>query len=160
MYDAFAHHAWATDVLLETCAALNAEQLATGVPGTYGSIIDTLHHLVDSDRWYLTFFSDAAVPFDEDSATPEEMRTVMAANGKLWMELLETAPDPDRDIAQREDGSVLHSPVGVRLAQVIHHGTDHRSHVCTGLTALGIEPPEIDAWAYARAFGRERFEPE
>jgi uncharacterized damage-inducible protein DinB len=46
----------------------------------------------------------------------------------------------------------------VRLAQVVHHGTDHRSQVSTALTSLGVEPPDIDVWAYAREFGRERLE--
>ena len=36
----------------------------------------------------------------------------------------------------------------------IHHGTDHRSQVCTALTSLGIEPPAIDAWDYAEQGGR------
>lgn len=48
--------------------------------------------------------------------------------------------------------------MGVRLAQVVHHGTDHRSQVCTALTSLGVTPPEIDVWAYAQATGRERAE--
>ena len=39
--------------------------------------------------------------------------------------------------------------MGIRLAQAIHHGTDHRSQVCTALTTLGIEPPAIDVWDYA-----------
>jgi len=44
--------------------------------------------------------------------------------------------------------------MGIRLAQVIHHGTDHRSQVCTALTALGIEPPEIGVWEFGDAVGR------
>jgi uncharacterized damage-inducible protein DinB len=51
--DAFRHHVWATIRLLDTCAALDEEQLGTAVPGTYGSIIDTLRHLVDGDVFYL-----------------------------------------------------------------------------------------------------------
>ena len=45
---------------------------------------------------------------------------------------------------------------GLDLAQVLHHGTDHRSQVCTALTSFGIEPPEIDLWAYGEATGRTR----
>ena len=158
--DAFAHHVWATDRLLASCADLTPEQLAATAPGTYGSILDTLHHLVDSDRWYLTFFRDSVRDFDTDAADVDEMRAQMADNGRLWKQVLASDPDPDTDIDEREDGTVLHSPVGVRLAQVVHHGTDHRSHVCTVLTTLGIEPPGIDVWDYARASGRERFEEE
>src|SRR6202023_4046924 len=51
--DAFAHHTWATVRLIDACLALSPEQLAAGVPGTYGSIIQTLRHLVDGDGFYL-----------------------------------------------------------------------------------------------------------
>jgi uncharacterized damage-inducible protein DinB len=44
--------------------------------------------------------------------------------------------------------------VGVRLAQALHHGTDHRSQICTALTSLGVEPPAIDVWDYGLANGR------
>ena len=66
--------------------------------------------------------------------------------------------DPEADSAERGDGWVFHAPVAFRLAQVIHHGTDHRSQVCTILSTLGIEPPEIDVWAYGEATGRSRAE--
>jgi uncharacterized protein (TIGR02246 family) len=49
----------------------------------------------------------------------------------------------------RDDGSRSFAPMSIRLAQVVHHGTDHRSQVATALTTLGIEPPEMDVWAYA-----------
>ena len=51
--DAFAHHAWATTRLLDACEALAADQLASSVPGTFGSIIETLRHTVGADCWYL-----------------------------------------------------------------------------------------------------------
>ena len=44
--------------------------------------------------------------------------------------------------------------MGLRLAQVIQHGTDHRSQVCTALTNLGVTPPEIDVWSFGEATGR------
>ncbi len=44
-------------------------------------------------------------------------------------------------------------PAGIRLAQVLHHGTDHRSQICTALTTLGHEPPEIDVWEYGEVVG-------
>jgi uncharacterized damage-inducible protein DinB len=155
--DAFAHHIWASERLIDECAALTPEQLGTPIPGTYGSIIDTLRHLVRSDGWYLSFFRDGiARADDEKEASLAELRSAITRNGAAWIELLAGELDADTDIVEHDDGWVVHSPVGVRLAQVIHHGTDHRSHVCTGLTILGLTPPEIDVWAYARATGRER----
>jgi uncharacterized damage-inducible protein DinB len=63
--------------------------------------------------------------------------------------------DPDEIVTRRrDDGSESSAPLGVRLAQVVHHGTDHRSQVCTALTVLGIEPPAIDVWDFA--WGQDR----
>lgn len=160
--DAFGHHAWATEQLLDACAGLTEEQLETKVPGLYGSIIQTLRHVVGTDRWYLSFFAEGegleAVD-DEADIGLDVLRVEMARNGEAWTRLLAREIDPDEDVPEPEDEGVLHSPVGVRLAQVVHHGTDHRSQVCTALTSLGIEPPDIDVWAFARATGREHFEP-
>jgi uncharacterized damage-inducible protein DinB len=63
--------------------------------------------------------------------------------------------DPDEmAVAVRDDGGETHAPKGMRVAQVLHHGTDHRSQICTALTTLGIEPPEVDAWAWGQQTGR------
>jgi uncharacterized damage-inducible protein DinB len=160
--DAFAHHVWATEQLLDTCAALTPTQLQTNVPGTYGSIIATLRHLVASDRGYLRRFPPGAALAaidDEDELSVAELRAAMAVNAPGWARLLETGIDPDLDIVSRNDEFEFHNPAGVRLAQVIHHGTDHRSQVCTALTTLGVTPPDIDVWAFAEAAGRSRTVP-
>jgi uncharacterized damage-inducible protein DinB len=82
----------------------------------------------------------------------KELRKAMADYGVAWSSVLAEWPDADADtdvIAHRDDGSESHAPIGIRLTQVVH-GTDHRSQICTGLTALGIEPPEIDVWAFGQ----------
>jgi len=53
-------------------------------------------------------------------------------------------------MVEHGDGWNFHSPTGFRLAQVIQHGTDHRSQICTALTSLSVEPPAIDLWPTAR----------
>jgi uncharacterized damage-inducible protein DinB len=148
--DAFAHHAWASLRLFDACLGLSEGQLATTVPGTYGSILDTMRHLVGSDCGYLFVTAGAEdTLIDEDQMDLSELRAVMERNGAAWSSFLETDPDPDTVLVRRrDDGSETHAPIGIRLAQVIHHGTDHRSQVCTALTSLGIEPPLIDVWDY------------
>ncbi len=159
LHDAFGHHLWATERLLNECSALTDGQLATSAPGTYGSIIATLRHLVASDGWYLSFFPVEHVsPAEDSEPNLDELRTAWTTNASAWRALLEGHLDADEDIVERDNGWTVRSPVGVRLAQVVHHGTDHRSHICTILTTLGITPPDIDVWAYARATGRERAE--
>ncbi|MGI8828346.1 MAG: DinB family protein, partial [Candidatus Limnocylindria bacterium] len=146
--DAMAHHIWATERLIDECAALTPEQLATSAPGTYGSILDTFRHLVSTDCWYLTFFGTEPQLVEEDSAAIlDELRSAITTNGKAWMELLDGGLDGEADVVEHGDGWNFHSPTGFRLAQVIQHGTDHRSQICTALTSFGVEPPGIDLWA-------------
>lgn len=155
--DAFAHHVWATERLIDACAGLTDEQLMAPAPGTYGPIMATLHHLVITDCWYLTFFRDDPPRLAEtDRVGLDRLRSAISGNGADWRELLATGPDGEADVVERGDGWNFHSPLGLRLAQAIHHGTDHRSQVCTALTSFGIEPPEIDLWAYGEARGRTR----
>ena len=70
--------------------------------------------------------------------------------------MLAAGPDSEEDIVEHGDGWDFHSPLGFRLAQVVQHGTDHRSQICTALTSLGVEPPAIDLWAYGDATKRSR----
>lgn len=156
LQDAFAHHVWATLQVLDACAALTPAQLETTVPGTYGSIIETLRHTVGADRSYLVLLSGGAVPeLDEAGADLATLRAAMEADGPAWAAVLAADLDPEAVVVRhRDDGSESGAPLTIRLAQVIHHGTDHRSQVCTALTTLGVEPPAIDAWDFAWQDGR------
>ena len=154
--DPFGHHVWATLRLVDTCLSLSPEQLGKGVPGTYGSILATMRHLVGADSSYLFALTGGRVPvIDEDQMDLPELRTAMEANGAAWSSLLAQDLDPDFVVVRRrDDGSESHAPMGVRLAQALHHGTDHRSQICTALTTLAVEPPAIDVWDFAAQDGR------
>ncbi|MBF8289240.1 MAG: DinB family protein [Chloroflexi bacterium] len=154
--DAFGHHVWATLQLIDTCLTLSPEQLASGVPGTYGSILDTMRHLVGGDSSYLIALTGGTHPvIDEDTMDLAELRSAMVDNGTAWSALLAGDLDPETNVIRhRDDGSESHAPLGIRLAQAVHHGTDHRSQICTALTALGVEPPAIDVWDFAQKDGR------
>ena len=154
--DAFAHHVWATLGWFDACLPLSPEQLATPVPGTYGSILDTQRHLVGADASYLFVTSGGSTPqIDEDHMDLPELRAAMESHGPAWSRLLAENPDPDTVLERhRDDGSETHAPMSIRLAQALHHGTDHRSQICTVLTTLGMEPPAIDVWDFGMQDGR------
>jgi uncharacterized damage-inducible protein DinB len=153
--EGFGHHVWASCQLIDVCLGLTEEQLQTTVPGTYGSIIDTLRHLVGADTDYLHVLTDGEVAqVDETTMDLPALREEMVRNEDRWVDAVRRHPDPDAIVVRhRDDGSESRAQAGTRLHQAIHHGTDHRSQVCTALTSLGIEPPEIDVWAYAWSKG-------
>jgi len=155
--DAFAHHVWATLRLVDGCLALSPQQLGTTAPGTYGSIVDTLRHLVGSDSWYLfDITGDRTRRIEEGQMDLPELRTAMEADGIAWSTLLAQDPDPDAVLREvdEDDGYERDATIGIRLAQALHHGTDHRSQICTALTTLGVEPPAIDVWDFGLQDGR------
>ena len=85
-----------------------------------------------------------------------ELRAAMERPDATWAGLLARDLDPDTVLEEvdEDDGYRKGATVGIRFAQALHHGTDHRSQICTALTALGVEPPSIDAWDYGLAVGR------
>ena len=135
--DAFAHHVWATLRLVDACLALSAEQLRTTVPGTYGSILETMRHLVVGDSSYLIAMTGERTPWiDEDRMDLPELRVAMAGHER------------------GDDGFERDAPMGIGLAQALQHGNDHRSQICTALTTLGGDPPSIDVWDFGLQAGR------
>jgi uncharacterized damage-inducible protein DinB len=154
--DAFGHHVWATLRLVDASLALTPEQLGVAVPGTYGPIFETVRHLVGADSSYLFAMTGGRTPLiDEDRMDLSELRAAMESQGPAWSGLVAQDLDPDAiTVRRRDDGSETHAPMGIRLAQALHHGTDHRSQICTALTTLGVEPPAIDVWDFGLEDGR------
>ena len=153
---AFAHHAWANERIFDACAGLGSAQLMEPVPGTYGPIIAILHHIVDADAFYLRVLTgrDDFVYIDENSRfSVEELARFSKQHEAAFAEYLDGWTDPYVDVVEHGDGFEFHAPLGIRLGQVLHHGTDHRSQICTALTGMGITPPLIDLWDYAEAKG-------
>jgi uncharacterized damage-inducible protein DinB len=153
--EAFAHHVWATLRLIDTCMTLTPQQLNAPVPATYGSILETMRHSVGGDTYYLSHLTaDPAREIESSQMDLRELRVAMEADARTWNELLATHLDPDA-VVKDEDGAGWQrdATTGIRLAQALHHGTDHRSQICTALTMLGIEPPLIDVWAFGAETG-------
>ncbi|TMK56626.1 MAG: hypothetical protein E6G54_09095 [Actinobacteria bacterium] len=132
--DAFAHHVWATTRLIDRCLALSPEQLETGVPGTYGTIIETMRHLVAGDSDYLSIMTgDRAHLVEADHMDLPELRVAMENHGVLWSELLAKDIDPDVMVHEvdEDDGYERDAAIGIRprhrcLELRGASGSDHR----------------------------------
>lgn len=146
----FSHHLWANLRLLEQCAELTSEQLDTTIPGAYGSIRDTLQHIVTSEQSYFSRISTGQprqYAEDEASMTIAEMVESARATG---MGLIEWAAKVKANDAVQVNwgGTPRAVPKTIILTQVINHATEHRAQIMAILTHLGIESPDLQSWAY------------
>ncbi len=116
-----------------------------------------MRHIVGTPSWYLFVASgDRTHLIDADQMDVQDLRAAMEAHQAGWSRLLEKDLDPETILREVDDhdGFERHLPVGIQLAQALHHGSDHRSQVCTALTTLGLPVPDIDVWAFGLHDGR------
>ncbi len=152
LLELYRHKTWATIRLIEHCQGLDDEDLDATTPGTYGTIRETLRHLVDSDEGYFWTVTNERLsgPLPEGPVPLEELAERFARLGPRWEALAEDDDHADRDFTTTDGWRI---PGAVPMAQAIYHAADHRSHVLSILGALGLEVPELDIWDYAYASG-------
>ena len=157
-HDVAGHHTWATDQLLAYCRGLDEATLEATAPGTYGTIIETLRHIVNSEMSYVFRLTGAWTerPWQYDEAVGLDVLAERAALLATTLERFLAGEWDDERLgeARGDEGEVFAVRAGVFLAQALHHANEHRAHVCTILGALGHEPPDVSAWGYALATGR------
>jgi len=158
--DAFRHNAWATRSLIEFCQRLSDEQLNSKVPGVYGSILETLMHLIGSESYYRFLIAGRFLDWDWNEhglVSLEKMGSWAAELADSWSRLLMVKLDPEAQLIRQTPGGRTHEArTSIVLAQVLHHGSVHREQVCTILTALGVEPPDLDVWRFGEDSGWPR----
>lgn len=152
----FQQNAWANRLILAACRDLTDEQLDATAVGVYGSIRDTLHHIVGAEGGYAFRLGHTGRRLMRDDPWPGfdtagelvdayEQAFVAACDGDPGRIIRVGSPEEPYDVA----ASVL-------LVQAFNHGTEHRSQICSILTALGIEPPDLSGWDWGLATERMR----
>lgn len=158
LVDAFRHSTWATRQLLALSQDLDEAQLQVTVPGTYGSILDTFWHMVASEAGYYARLTGEEPRWDRRAEQPPSLATLARYVDDLeacWDRFLAQPFDGERTlVVPWEDGFDRNVPAGVVLAQALHHGNEHRAHICTVLTILGMTIPDLGVWDYAEATDR------
>lgn len=150
---------WATEKLARFCAALSAEQRALTTPGTMGTIEATLIHLVGAKERYAAALQGAPPPEDAvRETTTKDLGHVVARAKKLseWFAGFGTGTlDLDRIIERRgADGSTQRLPMGILIAQFLHHGNEHRAQLGSIFGANGVEPPHYSAFDWGHELGK------
>jgi uncharacterized damage-inducible protein DinB len=146
----FSHNLWANLLLIERCAQLTNEQLDSSITGTYGSIRDTLQHIVNAEQSYFSRISTGQPhrrPKDAPTMTIMEMWESAAMSGNGFVEWAAKV-HPHESVLVDWDGTPREVPKSIILTQAINHATEHRAQVMATMTQLGVQPPELDSWSY------------
>jgi uncharacterized damage-inducible protein DinB len=156
LVEAFRYNKWANLHLLDVCAGFTDERLTMTAPGTYGTIASTFFHLLAAEQRYLKRLGGGDPQISErDGAFPgiAVLREHAVRSGDKLIEIAPyVSPDEAHESSTAREGSVrLHS--GVVVIQALHHGNDHRTHICTILGHNGVEYGDMDVWAYGEATG-------
>ena len=156
LIDAFGHNAWAMRELVRVCRELAPAQLRATAPGTYGSVSDTFRHIVTSEARYYARLMGQAMPSDQRaSLSIDEVAAEVDELASRWDGLLAHPFDAERTlVVPWNDGRDYDLPAGVILAQALHHGNEHRAHLCTVLSSIAVTPPALGLWDYAEATHR------
>ena len=146
----FRHNLWANVRLFEVCAHLSDEQLDASVTGGYGSIRDTMQHIVTAERSYLQRITTGQ-PYRRPQGAPPltiaEMQDSIRTSGEGFIVAAPNVQTQDSVTVDRE-GTPRSVPSTILLTQAINHATEHRAQITAVLTHLGVEPPSLDGWTY------------
>ena len=158
LLEGFRHHAWANKQLLAACRGLPPEQLT--VPGTAAGtdrgILAIFNHDIQSDRGYVSRRGERPdwAENEEDTADLDELERRADENAEVWERFLAQPLEATKLIIL--DQGAFEAEQSVLLVQALHHGNAHREQISAIVTGLGIEPPDLQAWAYAQATGHAR----
>lgn len=145
----FQHNIWSHKLLFEACQKLDNQQLHHTDAGTYGSIRDTLMHLVYAEERYLFVlrgWESEEDPISGETAVSDLLSRIMTAAKLLRQTAFEV--DLEETVTFSNADQEDHVPKKLILLQAIHHAHEHRTHVTTLLGQLGIQPPLISGWDF------------
>ena len=151
--EAFKYHKWANLHLLDVCSKLSDEQLRLTSPGTYGTVASTLHHLVAAEQRYAARFTGATPAINEEDEFPglAKLRELAAQTAD---QLIAAAGKGKPAVVEVDwpEGK-FNLDLTVVIVQSLHHGNDHRTHICTILGHHDVVYGDMDLWAYGTATG-------
>jgi uncharacterized damage-inducible protein DinB len=158
LVDLYAYNAWANAQVFAVCQQVNQAQLEADAPGTYGTLAETLKHMVQVEDVYLhmlrsespqqigpreAYLEHDLAWFEQRAANLGSEYAALIANAapSFYAEPLDV---PWFDFAlTKHDG----------LLQVLSHSAQHRAQVFSVLGLHGTEVPDLDYVLFVESKG-------
>jgi uncharacterized damage-inducible protein DinB len=139
--------------VLQACQNLSEEQLATMIPGGYGTIRGTLEHIIQGEEYYVELLiGSRPQPLFKWEARPglAEMTEYAAQIGKTLADSVQRIHTTDQ-VVEEAKGKQFRYQAVVVFIQIINHGIEHRTNITTILNQGLQTPPAVDGWGYFEA---------
>jgi uncharacterized damage-inducible protein DinB len=151
----FAHNTWANLKLLGFCEGLSDEQLDTTAIGGFGSIRDTLLHIVGAEVSYVERVNGKLPAKPLGPGQFPGFAVLKDAVRWAGDELLQLALSAQKDtrVRQRPPRQLIEYTLASLIVQAISHSTEHRTQISAIITQLGTEPPDMSGWNYMEEIG-------
>jgi uncharacterized damage-inducible protein DinB len=153
------YDSWATELLVDFCGGLTPAQLELTTPGTMGTVKATVIHLVAAKERYAAALRGVPPPDESvrEGTTTDlaEVRTRAKALSAFFDEYARGDIDLDAPLERRTaDGTLQKMSRWVLLAQLLHHGNEHRAQLGSIFGAHGVEAPPYSAFNWGAVLGK------
>ena len=141
---------WANQQVLQACQNLSEDQLAALIPGAYGTIRDTLEHIIRGEAHYLRLLTGSyPEPGFNWEARPglAEMTAYATQVGAALVDMAQHVL-PTNQVVEEDNGEEFRYQALVVFIQIINHGIEHRTNITTILNQGLQTPPDVDGWGY------------
>jgi uncharacterized damage-inducible protein DinB len=150
---------WANLQVLAACQNLTESQHAALTPGAYGTIRDTLQHILRAETSYVRRMTGVGLqpPFKwEDKPSIADLAAFAPVVGELLLDTVQRV-SPTQPVYHQTESKRNRYHARMLYIQIINHGVEHRTNVTTILSSLEQPAPEVKGWGYWRAHP-ERFD--
>jgi uncharacterized damage-inducible protein DinB len=145
--------AWASRRVLESTAALSAEERHRNLGSSFGSVYDTLEHIYQADAiWWDRLMGVPTGDLSKYDPSPDLSEWLPLLDRYIeWAKGLKVT-DWDRIVAFRfVSGDAGQQPVWQIVLHVVNHASYHRGQIATMLRQLGHKPAGTDLIMFYRS---------
>jgi len=153
LYD---RNSWANHRVLDSCSALTEEQFTRNLGSSFGSVRDTLAHILGAEWIWLERFqgrSPKKFPMPGDFPTPAAVRSRWAGLEQDMLRFVNRLSVEELNRMKEYttfDGTVYAQPLWQPMQHLVNHSTYHRGQVTTLLRQLGAKPVATDLIRFYR----------
>lgn len=151
------YHRWATEKLFESVDLLSDEQYRQKSGLYFGSIHNTLNHMLLVDQLWHARIQEVPYPVTDLSheleQNPKVLETSLLNQCDIWFRECAAITDRrlEKDIRYRDiEGKPARIKTADLLVHVFNHGTHHRGQISASLVSFGVPVPEMDYLYFTR----------